>query len=1529
MTFSIRLQFKNEDVTLVRASNRSTPITSSTAGGAQAVNALEFAETTTKLLAEGEDPADYGNIVDGGLFEKPSSGTTAAYSTESQDGVEYGRFSVDFKTKPNPGPDTAALFQNLTEQGVITFTPEQGVIDLYNLYFLVKDPEKGIQSDTFSFYSQGNVQYGGATATDVLTTYGVYMVGFPAAQEPSYPVKAQVYPTSTHASNSGNTDWLTGPEVSIQRTVDGEGSPVTEEARTFSASSDVATGGYLMESGVIVAEDKTPASGVLMLKTGTYSYTVTPKGDDMATYAAYSGSFTVETAAEGTVQNPKLYAQGKTSAVAQDYTIKLLDGESYGGQKPFPEGTQFDVTLEGNKQTYTVDASGSFVLNTTSGTGKQLIVEKTGYVPLQYVSSGSLGSVNFNDDGTITATGFGTDAARAAGAVNTLKVNQKYTSVTLTTETAPAYITIKADPAGTVTENISMQLPMTLAVGDDKTATVELPDGDYIYTIVAPGCEDVNKKLDVAMTGLQNEAGDTTTGKVIISDLDGNNPTDVTVTEDPSGNTAGSSTADTTQTGTENTEITDDPMYYAVGTWTKNTSEEVTGMKVEVYYKNKIATAGTFGMQFDPNVFSLDGTVTYNSDIELKTLTLPNGTTALNNPEVGSNYHLFQWTSVEGKTIDASAAPVLLASYTLNFTGDVNKDNYKNKITTSTLTSLVFTGSKWYTDAKTYYDTDTAGLALFADQYWRATDAANTKPATSPRLDADKTTTGGFYQSFLTSDDEATGYDTRSQFVYETFAGATALQFLVTSDGTKPIPGATVTIKQKGTDTVLGSAPTDSNGKVSFPVPNTDVDYVITADGYVDATGTVGTDDLTKVQEVTMVANVSHEVCIHDDQVVSIELVGGKAYNGQDYYFTLQAKPGYHWPSDKLPAASELTLKMVAKDGTFESTTAVLENLVWDAATNRYKLPAASIVDPESDSKIVVQVATPSAPVINDTADQSAKVSVTAGNHGSFDYADDGAASTFTGDSTATSGTKMHSIVETLGIAETTSAKYTFKGDGPIDEANQTAQSEGKTYEAYVINKFIVNGAEMTLTDYERITGVVDYQLHGIMNDQSISVTFGKATINGNGTPGTGDDIIEGPIDPDEQAVINLVLSQFGSANTITVGSEAANPATLTGAASQSYLLDTTTTNNFSAIFEGQSNVAQPEGEPVNYVIDTVSVNGVNVNGETADSRWDSASDKLTLTDLAAGDSITVVVTFKPENGDSVFATVQLIRRAGDGSVAPLGTGIWNVGLPAKFTMTPSAGNDLDQIDLQEADVSAAVDVTQDAVKSGSDYIYQTPNLKSGTTVVGYSFKDGTSYHLNMTIQYTPSVTPGSAATVTFTRAADGVKVVYGPGQVGAYRLDKPTGNTATYDFELPAGTWNIAVTKNGYLDYTITGFVIAASEGNVTAGFDGSMDTKVETGVEGKGTVITFGQKTTESAARKVALTIGDATWDGKIIALNDIAQVANGLVATATAGQKERADMDESGSVLTSDMTYVVDAYGARSVQQSYQKFMEASVA
>ena len=68
----------------------------------------------------------------------------------------------------------------------------------------------------------------------------------------------------------------------------------------------------------------------------------------------------------------------------------------------------------------------------------------------------------------------------------------------------------------------------------------------------------------------------------------------------------------------------------------------------------------------------------------------------------------------------------------------------------------------------------------------------------------------------------------------------------------------------------------------------------------------------------------------------------------------------------------------------------------------------------------------------------------------------------------------------------------------------------------------------------------------------------------------------------------------------------------------------------------------------------------------------------------------------------------------------------------------------------------------------------------------------------------------------------------------------------------------------------------------------------------------------------------MGDATWDGNLVALDDIAQVANGLQANPSAGQKKRADLDESGTVAVADMGYVIQNYGKRSTSKSYVDFM-----
>ncbi len=87
---------------------------------------------------------------------------------------------------------------------------------------------------------------------------------------------------------------------------------------------------------------------------------------------------------------------------------------------------------------------------------------------------------------------------------------------------------------------------------------------------------------------------------------------------------------------------------------------------------------------------------------------------------------------------------------------------------------------------------------------------------------------------------------------------------------------------------------------------------------------------------------------------------------------------------------------------------------------------------------------------------------------------------------------------------------------------------------------------------------------------------------------------------------------------------------------------------------------------------------------------------------------------------------------------------------------------------------------------------------------------------------------------------------------------------------------------------------------------------------------MIYFSQKS-GSTTTPIVLTLGDATWDGRLIALDDIAQVANGLQASPSAGQKKRADLDESGDVMASDMSYVINSYARRSTNESYKDYIQ----
>lgn len=666
-----------------------------------------------------------------------------------------------------------------------------------------------------------------------------------------------------------------------------------------------------------------------------------------------------------------------------------------------------------------------------------------------------------------------------------------------------------------------------------------------------------------------------------------------------------------------------------------------------------------------------------------------------------------------------------------------------------------------------------------------------------------------------------------------------------------------------------------------------------------------------------MIPEMSHPVEIHPDQTSKVQLIGGDAYNGADYLFTLDEQPGYTWPNG-MPAGSDLEIKLVTDTVDFDASTTTF-TATWDGNQNKYVIAGNTIN--ATEGKLVIKISDPTkVPVVETDPDEAYTVTVTSGEHGKFSYNADGNGSTFNPSTGTTDLTGT--VVETLTVGTgTTSAKYSFKGDGPIDTANETLKNESKPYQAWVIYSMSVNGTEVPLTDKEKIDGVVDYQIKGIDRNQVINVTYGEATVE-------GDVIIDDPKpDPASKANVTVILSDYGSAQ---VNSDGA----WDGANTKNYSMDPGT---FTAVFTGKQNVAQPAGSnpaSVSYEVDSVTVNGTQVN-VAGNSMWTAGADTTsgTLAFTAnGGENYTVVVTFKPVGKDPIFAKLEVVNRTGHGGTVPTGTTIQNVGLPVNVDIEPDSGWKIDVIDLTEVG-GTLTDVTPDTTEvPGYDptaaYTYTTPNLKAGVTVVGVSFKkDATYYFVQMDVKYAIVSNTGmpTAATITFTDTADGSQIVYGPEQLGAYQLQRPTGVNEQYKLEIPAGTYNVTVAKKGYLTYSVNGFTI--TDGTPPTAGSGSVSAEVKTNVgTDSETIIYFGQKDGEAdtARRAVAIDLGDATWDGNLVALDDIAQVANGLQANPSAGQKKRADLDESGTVAVADMGYVIQNYGKRSTSKSYVDFM-----
>lgn len=1453
-------------------------------------------KTYTADILVGGSGSDYADALVGqqSFFTHTNSSAQADYAIiENPDtafvtvGVENkeftGKFMVYFSVNLEMEKDTfesvfSCLDYTATDDGKSYFNTSSINETVYvaSVYFLVNDGAE-LTADTFRTYDINGTSTGAYMAgPNSFKSEKIVFLGFPAPAAPMAKVTLIGYASRSDAESKTNP--ASGLDVVLKKG--------TETVGTYKTGNE----------GVLTT-DGTNATGPLSLEAGTYTCEVSG-----GTGSPNSVTFTVseEEAAGSTAKTIAVYTLGSSEASEQAFNIGITDKDMLG--KALADNTPVKVTFGGK----TIDAQVSngviSVMTLASSNAQDVKIEAEGY-----------------QEETVSVT-FSNARAATVADVSLAQVRTKIELSVPVADGETAYVIIDKQPDGTVTDSMAMELPKTVPVtgagGAGGTAVLELPDGDYTYTIQTPGKEDVTMDLDVDNTGLQN--GGTTTGKVTISDPDDSSKkTEITVPD--SGSTANTATADqgTTVTGSSGATAAlpaiTDRLYSVVGTWTTN------GMHVDVYLMNTKAITGTFGMTFDRVLFDAGTTLSVNlTGIEaIKPSAgsdLMVGGTALVNPlQTANGEYLLAWRAKDNVPVDATAGKVKIIDFDLTFVNGIDSTNFQSKVTDTTLKSLAFAPSAWMNPINNYFS-NANEKAEFVSKYWRATDNENVTLTDPNRLATAKALEGGFYQTYSSTGDVAIPQDTRQQFTFETFGGAEKLKFQVNEPGGQPVPGATVTV----TDTAgnpIGSGTTGPDGTVEIPVPgDKDVKYTVSKPGYKDTTGTVPVDKQGDTQTVILVPEQSHPVKIYDAANAHVQLVGGDAYNLTDYQFTLTPEAGYQWTGGTMPTGSELTIKMVTSgtDSDFDSDTGCTAlTATWDNTLNKYTIDGTTLT--AGSGTIIIKVAASKI----EPSTTKYTVTVNSGLHGMVGYANETAPMGTTGATphATESGKWVGTLVETLAAGGTVSAKYSFAGDGPV---TPPAPASGP-YQAWVIESVSVNGTDLPLTDYEKIHGVNDYQITGISQNQVINVIYGEATVD-------GDVIVTPPVpDPTDNANITVIISDFGKANVNSAGD-------WDGPDTKSYSV-APGANNFSAVFTGDTG----------YVIDTMTLDGTSVLGTSQWSTTDSTADTnggyengtLAFT-AVGGTNYTVVVTFRAEDGPSLFAQLEVVNRSGNGGTVPTGTSIQPIGLPATVAINPVTGNKIDVIDLTEpGGVLTDVTPTDAGFDPTAAYTYNTPNLKAGTTVVGVSFKkDATEYFVMLGVEYAVVSATGSptAATITFTDTGDGSQIVYGPDQLGAYKLQAPATagikKVEEYKLSIPAGTYNVTVTKKGYLNYTVTDFKITDGTPPTAGSSDNAVTTLVGTNVgTDNETIIYFGAKSGETAntSKAIAITLGDATWDGKLIALDDIAQVANGLQSGgATAGQKKRADLDESGTPAAEDMSYVIQNYAQRSTNVTYKTFM-----
>lgn len=915
--------------------------------------------------------------------------------------------------------------------------------------------------------------------------------------------------------------------------------------------------------------------------------------------------------------------------------------------------------------------------------------------------------------------------------------------------------------------------------------------------------------------------------------------------------------------------------YYKV-----NVSEDAANAgtyKVEVSLNNINAQLGTFGLQYDKNLFTFQSFQLENTD---KIALLKYGTSGQTIPSgleipVASTtdsigYHVFMWQAkVDGDiaaTFDTTVAGgQKVATYT--FTMNLNKS--KDDIKTNSFTVMPYdktaNGAKFIA-ADGYAEAYESMLI----ENWRYTDQANVpdydgaKLADPARLYDSKATLGGFYQVFAApptgTDKDPTYCDVITQVNYdEDIAPKKAsLNFAITDEDNIPLSGAEIKVYNED-GTLATTLTTGDSGMVSYAVDTSESDkkftYTVSCDGYwfIDKAETPVTVSKTTPpavvnETVKMTEKIYHtpELQYSDDNslvpTTEATLSGNPfAYNDTDYYFNISPASGKMFDE---PTPNQLTVEIYE----FGNNTPVnTYTASFDAAENMYKVPAAQITgarDTTADTdgypsgKIVIKIAKANVTEDNTTYD----VTAIAGTHGKVSYTADAGDADAVADATHTTPAAGSITLSDITPGKNVN-KLTFTGD--LDGSTQ-----------YYVEKVFVNGVQ--IHDYDNKT-TFDYKFDNISRDNSISVVFWDK------------------VTPSSDSVVTLVVGDKGS-----VDVTAPTPG-------ETGISNTTRTYLFTA--PGTLAFTPTVTDSTNYEIAEIK----KVDNKTNTSSALSAPYSVAV---GTGEDITVYVTFKAkgEGAPPINVYVKAYVKSGQGTVTPPGIIICNRHDSPSFTLTPLPGDDwmTDSVEIKTPSATSTAPVSH-----GTTAITYTLPSVTENTDLGVIFKE-TAYTVNGLISFDEgkTITTGdisSNAKITFVRTAGGDAMTKETYTTTTARKDNP------FTIDLPKGTWTVTVSKRGFVNQIITGFVIDGSKNTV---YFGAAD---------------------ESAgpAKAIVPYIGDTTGDGKNVSLTDAAIVANGLRTGAHNNVKLRADVDDNGSATGADMAYIKNNYGMRKITQSYSDF------